>query len=236
MSYEEALAAFRRGQNGEAARLAAEDVAAARASGDVQAWVDGLCMLARVALREGDFVEVAARAEEAHRLADDSGSERLKRMPLHLRAVAARMSGRYEEGRDLYLRSIAVNDALGEAAMAAAEHRNLAYLEIRAGNHDRARELFAQSAARFARVHAPTMAPYLTFDRATVAALDGDHATATALLAAAQRQWDEQGVVPDPDDAAEIAGLERRLAEWPARLLRHSGRAGGGASSASGSA
>jgi hypothetical protein len=50
-------------------------------------------------------------------------------------------------------------------------------------------------------------------DQATIAALDGDFQTAGALLTRAQMQWDEQGVVADPDDAAEIADLRRRLIE-----------------------
>ena len=210
---EQTLAAFRRGDNSEAARLADSDVAQARAIGDRQAWVQGLCMLARVALREGNLAEVVARAEEAEQIAERSGDDRLRRMPLHLRAVAARMAGRYDEGRERYVQSIALNDSLGEAAMAAAEHRNLAYLEIRAGDTDRARELFAESVRRFEELDVPTMSAYLIFDQATVAALDGDYPTASALLATAQTQWDEQGVVPDPDDAAEIADLRRRLTE-----------------------
>jgi tetratricopeptide (TPR) repeat protein len=175
--------------------------------------VDGLCMLARVALRDGNLAEVVSRAEAAEQIARGAQAQHLQRMPVHLRAVAARMAGRYDEGRELYRHSIALNEALGEATMAAVEHRNLAYLEIRAGNRDRARELFAESVMRLQNVDAPTMAAYLTFDQATIAAMDGDYETASARLTAAQRQWDEQGVLPDPDDAAEIADLRRRLTE-----------------------
>jgi hypothetical protein len=109
------------------------------------------------------------------------------------------------------LTSIAINEELGEPGMAAAEYRNLAYLEIRAGNVARARELFAESAARFAGLDTPAMAAYLTFDAATLAALDGDYETAAARLRAADAQWAEQRAVPDPDDAAEITALRREL-------------------------
>jgi tetratricopeptide (TPR) repeat protein len=211
MPYEDTLAAFRRGENVEAARLAARDVAEAKAAGDLRAHVDGLCMLARVALRDGDLVEVVSRAEKAQQLARGSQDRHLQRMPVHLRAVAARMAGRYSESRELYLQSIALNEALGEHRMAAAEHRNLAYVELRAGNLDRARELFAEAVIRLQNVDATTMTPYLTFDQATIAALDGDYETASIRLSAAQRQWEEKGVVPDPDDAAEVAHLQRKL-------------------------
>jgi ATP/maltotriose-dependent transcriptional regulator MalT len=211
VSYDETLAAFRRGDNVEAARLAQQDVTRAQESDDSRAHVDGLCMLARIALRDGDLDAVAARAHDAEVLARSASDKHLLRMPLHLRAAAARMKGQYDEGRELYLTSIAINEELGEPGMAAAEYRNLAYLEIRAGNVARARELFAESAARFAGLDTPAMAAYLTFDAATLAALDGDYETAAARLRAADAQWAEQRAVPDPDDAAEITALRREL-------------------------
>jgi hypothetical protein len=58
----------------------------------------------------------------------------------------------------------------------------------------------------------PGLEPYLTFDGATLAALDGDYQTAAARLRDAEAQWAEHGVVPDPDDAAELAALRRQIA------------------------
>jgi tetratricopeptide (TPR) repeat protein len=217
MRYEETLAAFRRGDDAEAVRLAALDVEEARSAGDEPALVNALCMLSRVALRQGDLAEVAALAGEAEHVARRSGDQRLGRMPLHMRAVAARMNGQWDEGRQLYRRSIALNEALGEVVMAAAEHRNLAYLELHAGNSDRARELFAAAAERLQDVDAPALVPYLIFDQATVAAMDGDYEVARRGLAAALKQWADDGVLPDPDDAAEIARLQVALQETPGR-------------------
>lgn len=54
VGYDETLAAFRRGDNVEAARLADLDLREATERGDEHGRVDALCMLARVALREGD--------------------------------------------------------------------------------------------------------------------------------------------------------------------------------------
>jgi hypothetical protein len=54
--------------------------------------------------------------------------------------------------------------------------------------------------------------PYLAFDEATVAALDADPASAAEKLTAAEELFAARGVVPDPDDAAEIAELRRELA------------------------
>jgi len=53
--------------------------------------------------------------------------------------------------------------------------------------------------------------PYLIFDEATIAALDSDYRTAAARLREAEAEFEAQGMVPDPDDAAEIADLRQRL-------------------------
>ena len=209
MGYEATLAAFRRGDNAEAERLARVDLQQATTDGDTVGRVDALCMLARTALRAGRLDDVEAMALAAHEAA---GAEpHLIRMPIHLQAVAARMAGRCDDARAFYRRSIEVNDALGEVRMAAAEHRNLAYVEIRAGDYAEAQRLFAECRRRLDGVDAASLTPYLTFDEATAAALDGDFATARGRLAAAEAQFAEQGVVPDPDDAVEIAELRRRL-------------------------
>ena len=211
MGYVETLAAFRRGDNVEAARLARSDLDLAGIRGDTAGCVDALCMLARVALRDGRLDEVESRAVQAQRVADESSDRRLQRMPLHLRAVAARMAGHHQEARALYEQSIELNDELNEPLMAAAEHRNLAYVEIRVGDSLRARELFATARQRLAGLDSAVLAPYLIFDEATDAALDGDYASASVKLADADRAFREQGIVPDPDDAFEIADLRRRL-------------------------
>jgi hypothetical protein len=170
-----------------------------------------MCMLARVALRGGDLAAVHSWAQQASSVADAVGDRALQRMPLHLQAVAARLSGDVEVGRALYLASIELNDSLGESRMAALEHRNLAYLELAAGDPERARVLIAESRRRFADVDTSALLPYLTFDEATLAALDGDRQAAAMKLREAEEQFQTAGVVPDPDDAVEIARLRERL-------------------------
>lgn len=209
MGYEATLEAFRRGDNAEAERLAQLDLDQATMANDSAGRVDALCMLARTALRDGRLGEVEARAVAADRVA--RGDPRLARMPIHLQAVAARMVGRDDQARELYRRSIALNESLGEVRMAAAEHRNLAYVEIHAGNIAEARSLFGEARRRLEGVEAPTLIPYFTVDEATSAVLDGDLAIAQARLDEAEAQFAEQGIVPDPDDAVEIARLRQLL-------------------------
>lgn len=211
MSYEETLEAFRRGSNDEAERLARSDLEGAIAAGDVGGRVDALCMLARVALRRGDMETVRLRATEARAVAVSAGERALERMPLHLEAVAMRMTGQIDPARALYRESIRLNEDLGETRMAALEHRNLAYVELRAGEHERVRSLIGESRRRLAGVATDALMPYLTFDEATVAALEGETALAAAKLAEAEEQFRVAGIVPDPDDAAEIERLRRSL-------------------------
>ena len=211
MPYEETLEAFRRGDNDETERLAKLDLATAANARDPAAQVDALCMLARVALRRGDLATVTSRAEEAEDVARRSGDDRLRRMPVHLRAVSARMGGDFATARALYEQSIALNDQLGEARFAAIEHRNLAYAELQAGDEARARELFAESTRRLIGEDTTRYTPYLTFDEATVAALDGDVALAASKLRDAEAAFTAANVVPDPDDAIEMTRLRERL-------------------------
>ena len=119
--YEDALAAFRSGATSEAASMAEDLVRTSRASEDLSGEIDGLCMLARVALRQGDLKRVAMLAGEGRGLALRKKEPRLEQMPLHLEAVAARMQGDFGTARQLYKESIDLNRQLGEERMAPPE-------------------------------------------------------------------------------------------------------------------
>lgn len=209
--YEEMLEAFRAGDNELTRRLSSEALEAAGASGEVSQQVDALCMLARVALREGDLKRVGDLANQARSRARTD--RRLERMPLHMQAVAARMSGRYDEARRLYEESIELNQSLGEERMVAAEYHNLAYVELRDGRPDRAKELFKQARDQAHRVGYEALHPYLVGDLAVIAAIDADAATAARLAGAAAGGFAAAGQVPDPDDAAEQQRLREQLAQ-----------------------
>lgn len=211
MGYQDTLTAFRRGDNALAKQLAEADLQDAIESSNVGAQVDAVCMLARVALRDGDLSEVTARASEGRRLARVAGDRRLERMPIHLLAVAARLEGRSDESRTLYRESIALNESLDESRMAALEHRNLAYVELHAGDVEAAKELIAESRQRLVGVDDPMLGPYLTFDDAVLAAVDGDNEEAVRLLVEADAQFRTLAIVPDPDDAAEMAALRQAM-------------------------
>jgi tetratricopeptide (TPR) repeat protein len=209
--YEDAIAAFRSGATGRAEELSLGLLSQARDSGDLGGQVDGLCMLARVALRRGDLEQTTVLAEQAHALARRAGERRLERMPIHMRAVALRMRGDFPTARLLYEESIEVNVQLGEERMVAVEHRNLAYVELHDGRADLARQLFARAAQEARALGYDALEPFLLLDAAVVAFEDGDRDRAVRLAAATRVALFETGQIPDPDDAAEEERLEAEL-------------------------
>jgi tetratricopeptide (TPR) repeat protein len=212
-TYKDSIEAFRSGETGRAEELALELLSQARIDGDVSGQIDGLCMLARVALRRGDLSHVMALAAEGRGLAHRAGERRLERMPIHLEAAAVRMRGDYSEARVLYQESIELNLQLGEERMVAIEHRSLAYVELHDGHPDRARELFASAVELTRAGHYEALEPYLLLDAAFVALEDGDRRRAAQLAAAMQAALFASGQIADPDDAAEQDLLQSRLRE-----------------------
>lgn len=222
--YEDSLTAFRSGNTDLAELLALDLLGESRGedaecedAGHRAGRVDALCILARVALRRGDFGKVSTLADDAWAVSlgavERREEVRLKRMPIHLMAVAARMRREYAEARLLYLESIDLNRELGEDRMVAAEHRNLAYVELHDGHLDRARELFA-SAVKLARAAKyDALEPYLLQDAAVLAFEDGDRDRAAQLVADTQAGFASAGQIPDPDDAAELEALQSGLRE-----------------------
>jgi hypothetical protein len=211
--YEDAIAAFRSGATGRAEDLALELLSEARDAGDANSQVDGLCMLARVALRRGDLERVSILAGEARGLARRAGQRRLERMPIHMQAVAVRMRADYSSARLLYEESIELNVQLGEQRVVAAEHRNLAYVEQNDGHADRARQLFARASGLARACGYDALEPYLLLDAAVMALEDGDKEAAAQLAAAMRAALAEAAQLLDPDDEAEEDRLRTRLSE-----------------------
>lgn len=209
--YEQALEAFRSGDN-ERARELSERLAD---RADSRERIDGLCMLARVALRDGDLDRVRALAGKAREEARALGDLDAERMPLHLQAAAARMAAETGEARRLYGESIELNRRLGKDFVAGELH-NLAYVELHDGNLDRAKELFRQSLGLARDRGLQSLLPYLVIDSGVVAAEEGELERAARLLAASEAAFEASGTVLDPDDRVEFdralekarAGLE----------------------------
>jgi tetratricopeptide (TPR) repeat protein len=201
---EEILQAFRRGDTDRTRELAKE----LRRSGDE---VVALCWLARVGLREGDFARANDLAAQARDLARDEDESR---MPLHIQAAATRMAGNTDAARVLYLESIELNRRLDDPFVAG-ELYNLGFLEIGAGNLERARQLFDEALVEARARDGDDLLVFIVLGRGAVAVETGDVEQGVTLLAAGLAAVEAEGEVLDPDDQAEV---DRELAKARAAL------------------
>jgi tetratricopeptide (TPR) repeat protein len=122
--------AFKAGDAARSRDLNERSLSLAREAGDPEAIARALLGLMRLGLRARDFAEVARLAAECEEVARSAGNPALRRLPLHVRAEAARMQGELARAADLYDESIALNTELGNSAMVAAELGNKAWVEI----------------------------------------------------------------------------------------------------------
>jgi len=198
--------AFRQGDLDAATRAFEERYAIVESGGSPAELADACADLARVSLRRGDFAEVRRWAERGYESAERLDDRSTIRLPLHMRAAAARMEGNYDEARDLYLRSIELNEQLGNAVNIAGENHNLVHVELRRGNRAEAgRRYAAASAWTFANDNA-YLRPYVFLDAGVIALFDGDEERACRLVACADRIFRDTDSIPDPDDYVELEG------------------------------
>ncbi|MFC3502833.1 tetratricopeptide repeat protein [Micromonospora krabiensis] len=202
---EDVRAAFRRGETDAVVRMSETEIERARAAGDPAGEVEARYSLARVAIRSGDLAGGEARAREALEVAVRSGDRGLEERPRHVLAAVARMSGQLLRARDLYRESIALNEALDRPATVNSETHNLAFCELRLGNVEEARRLFAESRERVFGNGWADFVPYVCLADAALAVAEDDHARAARMIGVADAAFAALGQVPDPDDAADLA-------------------------------
>ena len=201
------LFAFRRGEPSR--QFAQETLDLAGQLGDVRGECDGLTGLARAALRDGDYGEVARCAAEGVRKAREAGEASAEASPLHLQAAGTRLSGDYELARELYLESVALADRLGNERIKQMEFHNLGWVELHRGDFDAAARMFAERNA-FLGIDAYGDA-WQDLNAAALALSCGERSEALALFERGRKKLDELGVTLDPDDQAEMDWLTRQL-------------------------
>ena len=159
--------------------------------------------LARIALRRGNFPAVRRYAERGYEAAAGLGPDAIA-APLHLRAAAARMEGRLDEARALYLESRALSERLGNLANVASEDHNLFYVALHSGDRAEAERRFRSSSQWIFAVDDAYLRPYAVLDAGILALHNGDFERACHLVSAAQRIFEDTGAIPDPDDRVEL--------------------------------
>ena len=133
------------------------------------------------------------------------------RMPIHLLAAAARMEGRFDDARRLYLESREINEGIGNALNVAGEDHNLFYVALHSGDREEAERRFRTSSEWIFANDNAYMRPYAFLDAGILALYDGDLERAGRLIASAQRIFEETDAIPDPDDRVELDEAVVRL-------------------------
>ena len=203
--------AFRQGDLDAADRAFTERFALVEAGGSPADVADACADLARVALRRGDFAEVRRHAERGYEAAERVDDPAAIRLPLHMRAAAARMEARYDEARELYLRSIELNEQLGNEVNIAGENHNLFYVALHSGDRDEAERRFRTSSEWIFANDNAYLRPYAFLDAGVLALHDGDAERAAQLISCARRIFEETDAIPDPDDYVELESAVTKL-------------------------
>lgn len=165
--------------------------------------------LARAALREGDYEEVARLAAEGVARAREAGDPAAEGSPLHLQAAGLRLSGDYDRARDVYLESVALADRLGDEQRKQMEFHNLGWVELHRGDVDAAARMFAERDAR-SGVDAHGDA-WQSLNSAALALARGERDEGSRLFESGAQQLGDLGVELDPDDRSELDWLTRQL-------------------------
>lgn len=207
-----ARAAFRRGDLADVLRLATAEVERARACGDVAGEVEALYAMARAALHAGDLHRAEGVARSALEVAVRSDERRHEERPRYVLAVVARRAGNHLEARERHLAGIDLYEELRQPAMVMGERHKLALAELRLGNRDRARVLWTHVRDQVFREGHRSMLPYLGLGACMLASADGDHRQAAWMLGFTCRAYDAVGLVPDRDDARDLAEVRDRAA------------------------
>lgn len=221
---EQGYQAFKAGDAPRSRQLNMRSLALAREAGDPGATVRALAGLMRLALRDRDFGELEQLAAEAEQIADVSGDASLGRMPLHMRAEMARMTGDLRSAQELYDASIRLNRDLGNEAMVAVELANKSWVEIALGRLDEAESLIRGS---LETIDDDYGVAYCLLGLARVD-LERGRGAGAEVLGAAEAMLERAELVWDPAEQAEYDAtlkLARVVAGVDADIGRATGRA-----------
>lgn len=202
--------AFRQGDVEAAERAFLQRLELVEHDGTQAELAEAFADLARIVLRRGDFAEVRRYAERGYAVAEALGPEAI-RGPIHMRAAAARMEGRLDEARGLYLESRELSEGLGNELGVAGEDHNLVYVALHSGDREEAGRRFRMSSEWIFANDNAYLRPYAFLDAGILALHDGDLERAGRLVACSQRIFEDTDSIPDPDDRVELDDAVARL-------------------------
>lgn len=195
--------AFRQGDLEVAEQAFTDRLGLLQQGSDRRKLADAYADLARIALRRGDFPAVRRYAERGYEAAAGLGPDAVS-APLHMRAALARMEGRFDDARALYLESRTLDERLGNLANVAGDDHNLFFVALHSGDRAEAERRFRSSSQWIFAADDAYLRPYAVLDAGILALHDGDLERACHLVSAAQRVFEDTGAIPDPDDRVEL--------------------------------
>ncbi len=210
---EKAYVDFRSG-NSEASRLAARQALSIGLSNADYDIVGGaLTALCRLALRDNDAAAIDRLTSEMRGIAISSGDAKWHVYGTHMRAELARMNGRLDEADSLYQESLELATQIGLIGMVAAENFNRSFISVAKGDLETATKqvqaYFSVSATR----NDGSPEAYGLIALANLLAAREQFEQAAVVVFATHRIFDEQGIVPDPADAAPLQKTHDRVTE-----------------------
>lgn len=176
---------------------------------DVEPRVRALCVRARDALRANELTKAETLASMALRDAVHIGSLRLEEQPRYLLALAARRSGKHARARALYLSCIELNRALGHSGVEESRSYDLAFVELRLGGVEPARELLGAAQERTFLGEDHSFAPYLCVGEAAMASATKDHVRAARMIGLSDAAFAAIRETPGLDCARELADARK---------------------------
>ncbi len=220
---------FRSGEADKSKDLAHKALAIGRAAKDPSITGGALAGFCRLALRAKDEHALASCSSQLTALAQDSADQKWEVYSIHMRAEFARMGNDLATADALYLESLQISEAIGLTGMVAAENFNRSFVSVARGDLDSAtqqvREFFRVSATR----NDGEPDPYGLIALTNLLVAREQLQAAAEVSFAAQRIFDEKGIVPDPADAQPLEAAREVVASrlTPAELQQANDGAAG---------
>lgn len=187
--------AFRQGDQAAATEATRAACRLAARAGDRLTQARAELNLARIAFRDGAAERIAAHADAAARLADDP---RIQTGAVHMLGWAAYTAGDVEGAVARFEENARTYEKRGDRVGLAAELANVGDLALEQGDTPRARTRLAEALAVGVETDSRYLIPSLLASAATLAGETGRYAEALALAAAAEAQYEQAGLTPDP--------------------------------------
>lgn len=210
--YDEALAAFRRGDNDECRSISEHALEEAAAAGSERGQALSHLNLSRADFRDRDYAAGIAHAKAADAHAAACRDPELRVAALHMRAELTRAKGEYGAAVPLYQQLLSADEERCDDGSCSMEHYNLASVYIQTGALEVAHEHLVRSLKLCPE--RPGQIRYTLLGFAGWLARAGDPKTAGEVLGAVESYLEKIGEVLDPAEALELethvtAGMKR---------------------------